>query len=288
MFFLPLSDNRPALTGFMIRNLFLSSVILLAICSEALAGGEYRKAGARSAAMGNASVTIADVWSGFNNQAGLARAESPIAGIYFENRYFLKELAYSAASFVLPVKNGGLGLTVSQFGFTLWNESRAGVAYARSFGKRFAAGVQLDYVAIHQSDYYGNSGFITFEAGVITEISPKVTIGAHLYNPFNATISKYSGERSSSCLNIGISWDINKIFLVTAEAEKHLDRKPSFNAGVECKIIHGIYIRTGISTAAYLFTFGAGVELKKFVLDFSASQHNVLGFSPQAAISYKF
>lgn len=272
----------------MIRNLFLTSVILLAICSKAFAGGDFRKAGARSAAMGHASVTIADVWSGFNNQAGLARVESPIAGIYFENRFSLKELAYSAASFTLPVKNGAVGLNVSHFGFSLWNESKAGIAYGRSFGKRFAVGVQLDYVSIHQCDYYGNTGFITFEVGLLTEISPKITLGAHLYNPFNATISKYSGERSSSCLNVGISWDINKSFMVTAEAEKHLNRKPSFNTGVECRVIHGVYIRSGISTSGCLFSFGAGVELKRFVLDFSTSQHNVLGFSPQAAISYNF
>lgn len=272
----------------MIRNILLSAFLLLAILCDSFAGGEFRKAGARSAAMGYASVTNTDVWSGFNNQAALSKLKTPVAGFYFENRFLLKELGFSAACFALPIKQGAFGFNLSYYGFGLWNESKAGVAYARSLSKRFSVGVQLDYVSIRQDDFYGNRGFLTFEAGVLTAISQKVTVGAHLYNPFNVSISDYSEERAPSCFNIGVAWTLNNTFLVTAEATKHMDRKPALRAGMECTIIPAVYLRAGISTSAYTFSFGMGIELKKFILDFSTTHHNVLGFSPQASISYKF
>lgn len=286
--FLPLFYNRPALTGFMIRVIFLTAIILLSITCKSFAGGEFRKAGARSAAMGSASVTNTDVWSGFNNQATLSTIDTPVAGFYFENRFLLKELGFNAISFALPLKQGAFGLNLSYYGFELWNESKAGIAYGRKLSQRFSLGLQLDYISIRQNEFYGNKRFLTFEIGVLTQITPKVLVGAHLYNPFNSSISEYSDERSPSCLNIGVAWSLNNTFLFTTEAVKQLDCKPAINAGMECKIIPILAVRAGISTSANTFSFGAGLELKKFNLDCSTTYHNILGFSPQASLSFKF
>ncbi len=43
--------------------------------------------GARSAALGGASVTLNDLWSTQNNQAGLARIDTIEIGVYAERKY---------------------------------------------------------------------------------------------------------------------------------------------------------------------------------------------------------
>ena len=43
--------------------------------------------GARSAALGGYNVTLSDVWSTNNNQAGLGFVEDMTGGIYYENRF---------------------------------------------------------------------------------------------------------------------------------------------------------------------------------------------------------
>lgn len=242
--------------------------------------------GARSSSIGGASVAISDVWSAFNNQAGLASLKQSFFGVYFENRYSLKELSYKAAVFAHPTKLGTLAFDVSHFGFSLWNESKAGLAYARSFGKYVSFGAQLDYILINKGEPYGRFQMVTFETGLLANLSPKMVIGAHLYNPLNARIAKLSDERAPSGVNFGLAYHASKQFLITSEVEKFIDEKINIRTGIEYYLVDALAIRTGISTQPAQFSFGVGLNVRKFTIDISTCRHQVLGFSPQASISY--
>lgn len=93
--------------------------------------------------MGNASVAISDLWSAFNNQAGLAWLETSHAGVYYENRFLMKELGYKELV-AYPLKSGTIGLSFNHFGYSAYNESKIGLAFAKAFGKYLAFGLQLD------------------------------------------------------------------------------------------------------------------------------------------------
>jgi len=272
------------------KNMKPFILLLLAgtIFSVAFAGGENRPSGARSAAMGNASVALSDIWSAFNNQAGVARINEAGAGFYYENRYMLKELGYKAGVFALPTKAGNLGLSFNHFGYSAYNESKIGLAFAKGFGKHIAFGVQLDYNMARLAESYGNRNFLTFEAGMLATITPKLSVGAHVYNPISAKLSEFNDERAPVIFRLGAAYQITDKFLVTAESEKNMDAGTDVRAGLEYRIIPQLYLRGGISTNPVANSFGAGIFIGHFILDVSASYHQVLGFSPQASLSYKF
>jgi len=255
---------------------------------QLFAGGENRLAGARSAALGNASVAITDVWSTFNNQAGLASLSSPTAGIYYENRFLVKELGYNAIAFAYPMKSGTLAVSYSYFGFSAYNESKTGVAFAKAMNRFISIGVQLDYFSLRLEEPYDNSNFVTFEAGLSAKITPQLTLGAHAFNPINASLSDKTGERAPSALRVGAVYKASDFFAITAEAEKNIYHKVVLKSGIEYQVAQAIQLRLGISTNPSLFSFGTGIHYKSLLIDISASYHQVLGFSPQTSVAYVF
>lgn len=265
--------------------LFGYTILTIEDCN---AGGELHLAGARSAAMGNSSVMLTDVWSAFNNQAALSGLTSPVAGLYYENRFMLKELGFKAAAFAYPYKTGTVAVSFAQFGFEAWNENKVGLCYSKAFGNFISIAVQLDYCMINRDEHYENLNFLTFEVGILSKITPRFTIGAHVYNPLIISISETTDERAPSVFRLGGAYDVTDKFIITVETEKDIQHKFSFKSGIEYKMIPALHFRAGISSDPSTFCFGVGVFYRKFTLDFSASYHQILGFSPQSSVIYTF
>ena len=86
------------------------TILCIATAFFSKAGNEDLPLGARSSGMGNASVSLSDVWSAHHNQAGLGFVRDISAGAYYENRFLLKELSIKGGVVALPVKGGTFGL----------------------------------------------------------------------------------------------------------------------------------------------------------------------------------
>lgn len=242
--------------------------------------------GARSAALGNASVTFADFWAIQNNQAGLADFKNIAAGVYYENRFLLKELSLKSVAFVLPTKSGTFGININYFGFNLYNESKIGLAYAKSFGKYFSAGIQLDYLTTSIGEDYGSKSVVTFEFGLRSQLNENLCIAAHVFNPIRVKIASYDDERIPTIFKLGLSYTFSKNIIAVIETEKDINYKAVVKAGLEYQIIKEASVRIGITTNPCIYTFGFGLILKKFKIDFASSIHQVLGYSPQISLIY--
>lgn len=267
-------------------------IFLLAtfICSSiaAYSGNGNDPIGGRSAGMGYASVSLIDFWSLQNNQAGLGYYEHTTAGIYFENRYLVKELSLKSGGFVMPTKSGTFGLSFNSFGYSLYNESKAGLAYAKKLSERFSAGVQLDYIQTAIGEEYGNKGAVTFEVGLMSKVTDQLTVGAHIYNPIQAKLSDYNNERVPANIRFGASYNFSDKALLAAEVSQETSQKASVKAGLEYHVTEPFYVRAGIASDPSLITFGFGLEMKNFNFDFSSSLHSSLGYSPQVSFFWKF
>lgn len=262
--------------------------LVLFFASLHLMGHNNVPEGGRSAAMGMASVALTDFWSLQNNQAGLAYFNTPAAGAYFENRFLVKELSLKSGGVVLPVNDGVFGIKLSYFGYSLYNESKIGVAYARKFSDYFAAGLQLNYLITSIGDDYGSKGVATFEVGLMSKVNPNLTIGAHVFNPINAKIAEYADERIPAVFRLGAAYSFDNNILLTVEAEKETNFDPALKFGIEYMIINEIFVRGGLSTNPGEYSFGIGLNLNKITVDFSSSMHHVLGYSPQISMIYNF
>jgi hypothetical protein len=268
------------------KRITLSFLSIFFLVSTILAGNENTTIGGRASAMGGAAVTLSDFWAINNNQAGLAELKKMKLGFYFENRFLSKELSYKALAFALPTKSGVFGVNYSHFGYSLYSEQKVGLAYAKSFGKRFSAGLQLDYLGTSIADNYGNKSAFTFELGVLAKLTNNVTIGVHLFNPVNAKFNDYNNEKIPSVFKLGFSYLFSEKLLFAIETEKNINYNPIFKAGIDYKIISFAYLRLGISNNPTISTFGFGVDYKQFTIDFSSSVHQIMGYSPQFSLIY--
>lgn len=255
---------------------------ILFCCFHGFGAGDFTVAGGRAAGMGFSAVAVSDGWSVFNNQAGIAWQNRPGAGFYFENRFLLKELSFKAMYLLLPVKSGAFGLSVHQFGFSLYNEFSAGLVYARAFGKHFAAGIGLDWLRIHLAEQYGTRNMATFEIGLQCRTSKSLTIGAHIYSPWPVRISRSFKENIPTLICFGVAWNSLKNLVITLDLEKSIQQKAALKAGLEYHIANPFFIRIGLATNPMEFTFGVGVESGKIRFNISSGYNWMLGYSPQA------
>lgn len=255
---------------------------------NAFAGGDNPEIGGRSAGMANASVTLTDVWAVHNNQAGLAFITKPVAGIYYENRFMVSDLSLKSAAFALPVKKGVFGISMNYFGFSLYSESKIGLAYAMQFGEKLSAGIQLDYMNTRIAEGYGNKSVFAGEIGVRAKLTDALTLGAHLFNPSRPVLSSYNNEKTPAILRFGADYKFSKKVILAIETLKNIDQDPVFKAGLEYQIIEQIFLRAGMATNPSLNTFGIGVKLQNFSFDFASSFNTVLGVSPKVSMMYSF
>ncbi len=242
--------------------------------------------GARSAAMGGYNVTLSDVWSANNNQAGLGFVKDISGGIYYENRFLLKETGYKAAAFVLPSKSGAFGVSVASFGFELYNETKAGLSYGQRFGDKFTMGVQMNYLNTKLPQEYGSKTTLTGAVGLIAKLSKELSLGMHVYNPTRAKLAEYDNERVPTIMKLGLDYRFSNKVMLGVSTEKDVNFDAIVNAGIEYHITEILYLRGGISTNPTQYAFGFGMQLKDFKVDLSSSFHQTLGITPGISIIY--
>jgi hypothetical protein len=261
---------------------------MLLVSGFAYSAGDHIVIGGRAAALGTTSVTQCDEWSGFNNQAGLGWCTNFCAGIYFENRYLLKDLSLKALAITLPAGRGAFGVSIRHFGFNLYSEMNTGIAYGLRLTKRFSAGVQVDYLRLHVVDGFKDNNVFTCEIGLQFRASEHLWLGLHVANPVPVKISSLTRERLPAIMRFGLSWRIKEGLHSDIEVEKDLIHKPVLKAGIEYRPAKSLFIRMGLLSNPATFTFGFGLEFGNLQFDFASSYHMVLGYSPQASLTYYF
>jgi hypothetical protein len=266
--------------------LILAGCVLLS--GSIIAQHEHSPVGSRSAGMGDIGLYTGDVWSAYNNQALMTHCEKATLGFAYKNQYLLKETAMQCIAGVLPTHSGTLGFYVNYFGYSSYNELTMGLAYAKTFGTGFSAGIGLNWLRTAIGEGYGTKNNFTFEAGIYAKLSGCLGAGIHVFNPLNVKLSSYNDERIPSVYNVGLVYFPIKQLTISCEAEKSLYHKINIKAGMEYAPVKGIFLRTGISSNPTLFCFGFGITYKQFILEIATQYHQVLGYSPQASVIYSF
>jgi hypothetical protein len=268
------------------RFLFLLFFYLISL--GVFASGDNYHVGARSAGMGNASVALIDQWSIHHNQAGMAFLEKSYGAVAVETLFGIPENSIKGLAVGLHTKSGVFGLNVSSYGFSLYNETKVGLAYARKLGDNFAIGVQMDYLTVGLGENYGRAHAFAAEVGLMAKLNDKLTAGAHIYNPNRAKMADYNNEKIPTIIRLGFDYVFSKKLLVDVEVLKDIDHKSVFKSGLEYHIVDMLYLRTGIATNPFVSSFGFGLSLKNLNIDIATSYHAVLGYTPHISLGYKF
>lgn len=268
------------------RPIAITAIALFTTCARA--GGDPIPVGARFAGLGYADLTLIDLWCAQSNQAGLAGLEHPVAGLFYQQHWLSPDLAMQGLAFALPLGDGTIAGSANNFGFDLYREQQAGLAYAMRFGEGLRAGIQLDYVNVALGEGYGSNGAMIAEVGVQARLTDALWVGAHLFNPTRAQLGGPYDEKIPTLLRAGAGYTFSEHLLMTGAVEKDIDRPEIFRAGIEYHPGKALFFRTGISTGPVQGHFGMGVRFGHFDADLAVSVRSRLGATPQLSLNYRF
>lgn len=233
------------------------------------------------------SLSQTDVFSFMANQASLAQIKDAAAGVYAERRFLLSELNNYQAAIAVPASLGNFGLKAGYYGFTEYNETQVGLAYARKLGNKFDLGVQFNYNGISIAGY-GNASAVSFEIGTVMHITNQLHAGIHINNPVGGKFGKSRQEKLPSVYTFGLGYDASEKFFISTEIIKEEDQPVNVNAGLQYKFIPQLLARAGVSSATSSYWFGIGVLWKNLRIDVAGSYHSQLGFTPGLLLLFKF
>jgi long-subunit fatty acid transport protein len=249
------------------------------------ASNDKNALGGKAGSMGGASITNADAFSIFANQATLARVQSFTAGIYAENRFLLTDLSLYAVGIALPTKAGSFGVGIQYFGNTDYNEKQFRLGYGRTLFEKLDLGIELSAVSVGMNEY-GSAMAFTFGIGMVYSFNDKLQVGAHVYNPLRIALTNQTEDRLPTLLKVGLNYSPSEKASIMLETEKNLDSSFMLKVGIEYRPIDKLYIRGGISNSPAQYCLGVGLNLGKIKIDAGAALHESLGYTPMVSLSF--
>lgn len=259
---------------------------LALVCAAAGAqGGNYVKyGGARAAGLGGAAV--ADSAAGhLANQALLAGIARPLFELGATIPHTTRELGTYSALAATPLLGGVAALRYQRFGYDLYNENSAGLAYARSLGGGVSLGVEISYTRASMPRPYAAANMVVAELGAAYRLNRRLTLAAHVYNPTMARPTGDPMERPETVVRAGISYrPVDKVAL-DAELCQSLGGPLSFRAGMEVELAPQLGVRAGYDHSRRTLAAGLGLALGTLRIDMAAGYHNALGVTPHLTVS---
>ncbi len=265
------------------RSILLTfAVVAASFCCSA---GEAHKAGARSAGLAHSIVALQGIEGLFHNQAGIGFEKQPAALLLYESKFMLKELALMSAGLVIPARIVNFGISFSQFGSGIYNDTKIGLALTRTFGENVSAAVQFSYFSEKIHEINEPISAFTVETGFMVKLSEKVTGGIHLFNPVKSPINTPWGKIAMPFrFRVGEVWYITHQLLWSCEVEKEGSMPWLIKSGIEFKPLPRVSFRAGVIGRPFQPTAGAGFHFCHFCFDIGFSYHGNLGFAPAAGL----
>jgi len=244
--------------------------------------------GARAAALGNASVTLPDVWALHNNVAGIASLAQPEAGVYVENRFGIQAFTTVALQAVYPTgKFGSYGISLSRFGDALYSRQSVGVGAAHRLGQ-FSLGAKAELWQVAVAGY-GSRKAVALSVGGQGEVLPNLYFGAYAFNINQAKLAAFEDERLATIMKAGLSYRPYQRLILAIETEKSIDHDATFKAGLEYLLLQEkLALRTGFNTLTNNVTFGVGFRARQLQVSYAFGSTTRLGSSHHLSVSYRF
>lgn len=274
------------LSGPKIFLILLFCCIKIFTCSKVYAQLLRGEMGARSQGLGNANSTLQDEWSIFNNVGGIAGIENGTIFFGYDRFFDIEGFDRVATGWIHPIRYGNIGVSVQRFGDDLYSEQILGGAYGNRIGF-VSLGIKVNYFQMRIEDF-GTANSVFLDFGGTVEMIQDLTFGAFIGN-FTASVLN-NAERTPLpvSMKLGISYTPTSDILFNLDLYKELEFDPSIRAGLEYNVSGNFYIRTGFNSNPIKFFFGAGIELKRFCIDYAVATHQFLGVSHQASVSFRY
>lgn len=254
--------------------------IIIAIIVSSVIACPQMNPGARQIALSNSDAALmGDVFSGFNNAAGLSgAAQRELGAFYSPSPFGLKELSNAAVAYMEPLSFGTLSCGVSTYGFSLYRKNNFIISYAGTL-PGFSLGLSLNLHNLTIRNY-GSGNSLTINSGIIVSLLKELDWGFSVQNLLHTSIGNEEGQLPQSFIS-GISFRPSNDIMLNAAVEKVRDYPASFRTGIEYDIIKYISLRIGLSTEPDRFSAGAGINYSFLKFDYAVFTHQDLGLTHQ-------
>ncbi len=242
--------------------------------------------GARATGLAQASSTLNDEWSLFNNIGGLAKVSRLSAAFAYEVRPSLPGANRMAAGLNIPFTFGTAGLGFFRFGDDLYSEQIITAGFSNQFGIA-SLGLKANYIQ-YRSQSFGVKSAVSINFGGIAEITPKISIGAYITNINQPKISDKDNERIPARLVAGISFKPTEKILLLTEVEKDISYDPTIKAAFEYTVHKKVFFRTGFNLYPNAGFFGLGFNARRVKIDYGMQYSEGLSLIHQASAIYRF
>ncbi|MBI5463605.1 MAG: hypothetical protein HY966_01470 [Ignavibacteriales bacterium] len=246
--------------------------------------GENNGRGTRAIALANSvTATALDAWSIYYNPAALRYLSNAHAAVFYAPQQFgLEELQTSALVGSFPTAIGGVGIHADQFGYELYKELSIGLGAGLSVAEGFAVGLRVG-VTRTTIARYGAANTLNVDLGLLNEVAENLLLGFVWKNMNRPTLGR-SNERLPQLLSLGLAYQFDKSFALSAAIEKETMYPESVRLGAEYSLHNFIAIRGGISTNPETFSFGIGIHNCGVEFGYAAVVHDVLGWTHQVEV----
>src|SRR5690606_27780449 len=166
----------------------LMLILSISLFASGQNGMETYPKGARSIGMANAHLSHADAWAIFNNIGALGRLESSQLLFGYDHRLGIHELTTLAAGAAMVRDFGVLGIGLSHYGGSFFNQKNIGIGFSNTLGIA-SFGTKVNYFQTN-IEGYGRSGSPILEFGGLASLGPDLYFAAHVYNLTRSKFSK--------------------------------------------------------------------------------------------------
>jgi hypothetical protein len=244
--------------------------------------------GAKQISLSNSDVALSnDVFSVFNNPAGLSQFNWREIGIYYSPAPFgLSELANGYVAYAEPFSFGTVALGGMTYGFELYRESKISLGYSYNYENKFFAGLTVNYHS-YSIQNYGNTGAFYLNLGGLAYITHQLRWGFAISNINRASIG-IDDDQIPIIFSTGFSYDLIHTLILNLAVEKDIRYKPSVQFGLEYNIIEYLSLRVGFQNEPARYTAGIGINYSIISLDYAVFTHQDLGLTHQAGLIISF
>jgi len=266
---------------------FTHTIILLfvCICSVNSQNGIQNQGGAATNGIGHAGVTLDDISAMYTNQAGTAFMDGWAVDVSVDQRFDIPELSTFSFAAATSLDIGTIGVTVGQYGFDALSEQKIGLSYARLLTSKLSVSGQANMLGFEIADF-GNTYAFTVELGIYTQLSNKIHLAAHVFNPTSTKLN--SNEELDTRMKIGVKYIPSDRVTIYSEAEKIIDRDLQMKFGLDYEVINDLDIMAGSNLTIQSFHVGFKYRIQnQFTLAAAFSyNNNLLGNSPGVSAQY--
>jgi hypothetical protein len=266
-------------------NLFLRLCLILLVPVSLIGQADPGIYSARAFGLAGASTTLDGIDALYFNPAGLTALQHTALHGGSASNFSLGPLTQGNAGISIRAgEHSNLFASLSQFGFSSYQERQVGVGYAMQLEQTLSAAIRFDIYQF-SIDGYGSAMLPGFLIGVQFQPARQIVIGAVAKNPIE--IATHEAITLPTLLSIGVAFHPSQAARIYLELEKDIDYSPRVRIAAEYQVVDALVLRLGVAGNPGTFHAGFGLRvLEQLRIDLGAGYHPVLGFTPAIGFAY--